>query len=157
MQPPFATQVFIYIYIYRYICIVSVPDHHLYVELKDPKGNDLRTVLQWEGLAKGESDDSSSTNSSSGSSSSKSSSLTNSSSTDSFSSVTTTASSSSSQGHASPVRAFSSTRYYRIIGLLDPPSIGYLLFFIIIAFFFSEVRRKPKNLKQSHQVLHGLS
>lgn len=89
---------------------VRAKDHHLYVELKDPKGNDLRTVLQWEGLAKRESDDSSSTNSTSGSSSSKSSSLTNSSSTDSFSSVTTTASSSSSQGHASPVRAFSSTR-----------------------------------------------
>ena len=122
----------------------------MYVELKDPKGNDLRTVLQWEGLAKRESDDSSSTNSTSGSSSSKSSSLTNSSSTDSFSSVTTTASSSSSQGLASPVRAFSSTRYYLIIGLLDPPSIGYLLVFIIIAFSFrGEKETKEPETKSS--------
>ena len=42
------------------------------------------------------------------------------------------------------------------LACLTPPSIGYV-FFIIIAFFFSEVRRKPKNLKQSHQLLHGLS
>lgn len=87
--------------------VVRTEGHYLYVELKDPTGNDLRTVLQKEGHIKEESDSSSASLSTSTSASFTSSSLTGSSSTDSFSSITTTTSSSSSSSHeqASPVHA----------------------------------------------------
>ncbi|KAJ7361831.1 tudor domain containing 1 [Desmophyllum pertusum] len=75
--------------------VVRTEGHHLYVELKDAEGNDIKATLRKEGHV-GRDADSSSTSSSSSSSTSTASSLTSSSSSDSFASVTTATSSTSS-------------------------------------------------------------